>query len=174
MEFQLDQAIEILRQTPATLRSMLNGLSDDWIKANEGPDSWSPFDIVGHLIHGEETDWLPRLKIILEHGEAHPFTPFDRFAQFEKSAGKTLEELLDQFESLRNQNLVALENLQLRPEQLDLKGTHPELGTVNLGQVLATWAAHDLSHIGQISRVMAKQYTKAVGPWKEYMPILSK
>ena len=174
MEFQLDQAIEILRQTPATLRSMLNGLSDDWIKANEGPDSWSPFDIVGHLIHGEETDWLPRLKIILEHGEARPFTPFDRFAQFEKSAGKTLEELLDQFESLRNQNLVALENLQLRPEQLDLKGTHPELGTVNLGQVLATWAAHDLSHIGQISRVMAKQYTKAVGPWKEYMPILSK
>ncbi len=173
MEFQLDHAIEILRQTPATLRSMLNGLSDDWIKANEGPDSWSPFDIVGHLIHGEETDWLPRLKIILEHGEARPFTPFDRFAQFEKSAGKTLEELLDQFESLRNQNLVALENLQLRPEQLDLKGTHPELGTVNLGQVLATWAAHDLSHIGQISRVMAKQYTEAVGPWREYMPILN-
>ncbi len=173
MEFQLDQAIEILRQTPATLRSMLNGLSDDWIKANEGPDSWSPFDIVGHLIHGEETDWLPRLKIILEHGEAHPFTPFDRFAQFEKSAGKTLEELLDQFESLRNQNLVALENLQLRPEQLDLKGTHPELGTVNFGQVLATWAAHDLSHIAQISRVMAKQYTEAVGPWREYMPILN-
>lgn len=174
MEFQLDQAIEILRQTAATLRSMLNGLSDDWIKANEGPDSWSPFDVVGHLIHGEETDWLPRLKIILEHGEARPFTPFDRFAQFEKSAGKALEELLDQFESLRNQNLVALENLQLRPEQLDLKGTHPELGTVNLGQVLATWAAHDLSHIAQISRVMAKQYTEAVGPWKEYMPILNK
>ena len=174
MDFQLDLTLQVLRRTPATLRALLTGLSEHWVTNNEGPDTWSPYDVVGHLIHGEETDWMSRLRIILEHGESRPFTPFDRFAQFEKSAGASLEELLDQFENLRSENVRALENLNLQPEQLRLKGTHPELGPVTLAHLLATWAAHDLSHIAQISRVMAKQYGKAVGPWREYLPIMTR
>lgn len=172
MEFELSRTIEILRGTPATLRSWLGGLSEAWITSNAGPDTWCPFDIVGHLIHGEETDWITRVRIILEQGESQTFTPFDRFAQFEKSRGKTLAELLDRFESLRVGNLQTLEELNIQPAQLELTGTHPELGRVTLRQLLATWTVHDLGHLAQIARVMAKGYSEEVGPWGAYLPIL--
>ena len=173
MEFQLEEAIAILRRTPETLSVLLKDLPEAWVTANEGGDSWSPYDVVGHLIHGEETDWVPRARIILEHGEAQAFTPFDRFAQFEKSRGKSLGELLEEFADLRRQNLTALAELHLRPEQMSLRGTHPELGSVTLGQLLATWVAHDLSHVAQILRVMCRQYGEAVGPWKQYLPLVN-
>jgi hypothetical protein len=173
MEFQLKHAVEVLEQTPQTLRLFIGGLSDNWILTNEGPDTWSPFDVVGHLIHGEETDWIPRAKIILEHGEAQTFTPFDRFAFFQKSKGKALHELLDTFARLRKENLRVLEELELEPSQFELKGTHPEFGTVTLGQLLATWVVHDLDHIEQIVRTMAVQYRDKVGPWKAYLSILN-
>ena len=147
-------------------------LPPDWITANEGQDSWSPYDIVGHLIHGERTDWIPRLELILAHGESRPFTPFDRFAQFRDSQGKTLAELLDTFAALRQANVVRLESLHLQSSDYERPGRHPELGQVTLGQLLATWVAHDLNHIGQIARVMGRQYTEAVGPWLEYLPLL--
>jgi uncharacterized damage-inducible protein DinB len=172
MEFNLDNAKSILIKTPATLRCLLSGLADDWVLQNEGPDTWSPFDVVGHLIHGEETDWIPRARIILEHGEQKAFEPFDRFAMFEKSEGKSLGELLDEFQRLRENNLEELEKMSLTPELLAKRGKHPELGVVTLSQLLATWAVHDLNHIGQIVRVMAKQYGEAVGPWKAYLSIL--
>ncbi|KPK80163.1 MAG: hypothetical protein AMS25_09965 [Gemmatimonas sp. SM23_52] len=172
MDFELGRTLEILRQTPGTLRSLLGGLSEEWISANEGSDTWSAFDIVGHLIHGDETDWIARLEIILEHGEAETFTPFDRFAQFEKSKGKSLAELLDTFEALRQENLRTLEELNLQPQQLDLTGMHPELGRVTLRQLLATWAVHDLGHIFQIARVLAKAYAAQVGPWGVYLRVL--
>jgi hypothetical protein len=174
MDLKLSRTIEILERTPGTLRSLLHGLSDPWIHGNEGPETFSPFDVVGHLVHGEETDWVPRMKIILEDGEARPFTPFDRFGFPEKSRGKGLDELLDTFQSLREQNVETLKVLDLTPEQLDLKGTHPELGPVTLRQLLATWAAHDLGHVGQIVRVMARQYSPEVGPWREFLSILGR
>ena len=174
MEFQLDHAKEILRRTPATLNSLLRHLPEEWILSNEGPESWSPFDVVGHLIHGEETDWIPRARIILEDGESRAFDPFDRHAMFEKSRGKSLDDLLDRFEQLRGESLQALEKMNLRPEMLEKRGMHPELGMVTLGQLLSTWVVHDLGHIRQIVRVMAKQYTQAVGAWQAYLPILSK
>jgi hypothetical protein len=174
MEFELEQAVEILERTPSVLNQLLGGLSDEWTLKNEGADSWSPFDILGHLIHGEETDWIPRAKIILEHGEARAFEPFDRFAQFEMSQGKSLDELLETFGSLRQRNLEALKALNPTREQWGKRGKHPELGTVTLGQLLATWVVHDLSHLSQITRVMCRQYEEAVGPWKEYLPILKK
>ena len=174
MEFQLDQAIRILKRTPSTLDSLLRNLPDEWLAANEGADSWSPFDVVGHLIHGEETDWLPRAKIIISHGEARAFEPFDRFAMFQKSRGKSLDELLDSFNELRQRNLVELEGMKLTPELLEKHGRHPDLGAVTLRQLLATWVVHDLSHIGQIVRVMAKQYGDAVGPWRAYLSLLNK
>ena len=172
MEFQLEEAVTILRRTPLSLRALLNELPPAWATGNEGGDSWSPYTVVGHLIHGEETDWVPRARIILEHGAAQAFTPFDRFAQFEKSRGKSLDTLLDEFATLRRENLAALAELKITPEQLSLRGRHPELGSVTLGQLLATWVAHDLSHLAQILRVMCRQYTEAVGPWKQYLPIL--
>jgi hypothetical protein len=174
MELQLKQAVEILEQTPQTLHSLLAGLSGPWILANEGPDTWSPFDVVGHLISGEETDWIPRLKIILQHGEDVTFTPFDRFAFFEKSKGKTLSELLETFARLRLENLRILAELKLEPRHLELKGTHPEFGTVTLGQMLATWVVHDLGHTEQIIRTIAMQYRDQVGPWEAYLSILRK
>lgn len=174
MDFQLKHAVEILEKTPGTLRALVGGLSDPWILTDEGPDTWSPYDVVGHLIHGEETDWIARIKIILEHGESRTFTPFDRFAFFRKSKGKTLGELLETFAKLRKENLRALDELKLEPRHYDLKGTHPEFGQVTLGQLIATWAVHDLSHIAQIVRTMAKQYHDAVGPWKAYLSILNK
>ncbi len=173
MTFDLLDAASILRRTPGVLRHMLHGLSEGWTHSNEGADTWSPYDIVGHLIHGEETDWMPRLRIILEQGEARPFTPFDRFAQFQRSRGKSLADLLDRFEQLRGDNISALETLDLTPEQLELRGTHPDLGRVTAGQLLATWVVHDLGHIAQTARVLAHQYVGEVGPWQAYLPILT-
>lgn len=172
LDFQLDRTVEILRATPATLRALLAELSDPWIRCDEGPDTWSAFDIVGHLIHGERTDWIARVQIILEHGDLRTFTPFDRFAQFQDSQNKTLAELLDTFESLRDENLRTLEGMKLSPEQMELTGTHPELGRVTLRQLLATWAVHDLGHIAQIARVIAKGYADQVGPWGAYLSVL--
>ncbi len=172
MLFSLQHAIEILSRTPATLTSLLAGLSEPWIKNNEGSETWSPYDVVDHLIHGERTDWIPRLKIILELGESRPFDPFNRFAQFEASKGKSLNELLETFATLRRQNLATLKQLNLTEEHFKLKGTHPDFGPVTLGQLLATWVVHDLDHISQIARVMAKQYLDEVGPWMSYLSIL--
>jgi len=174
MEFQLDLAKEILSRTPATLKALLGGLSDEWTLSNEGGESWSPFDIVGHLIHGEETDWIPRARMILEYGDERAFEPFDRFAMFEKSKGKSLGELLDRFEQLRTESLRELDAMKITPLMLSRKGKHPELGMVTLGQLLSTWVVHDLGHAGQIARVMAKQYGEAVGVWQAYLPILSR
>jgi hypothetical protein len=174
MDFEVDQAVEILERTPATLRTLLSGLSDAWTSGNEGPDTWSPIDVVKHLIHGEEVDWIPRAQIILQHGESFTFEPFDPLA-FEgraSSSGKGLAELLDIFEELRARNLAALEAMDLSENQLSLYGTHPEFGRVTLGQLIATWATHDLAHIVQIARAMAKQYGVAVGPWKKYLSVL--
>src|SRR5262245_8699370 len=159
MKFQLNEAISILSRTPATLNQLLRGLPAPWSNNNEGAETWSPYDVVGHLIHGEHTDWIPRVRIILEHGEAKPFEPFDRFAQFEQSKGKSLDELLGEFESLRRTNIERLKDMNVTPEQLKLTGTHPQLGRVTLGELLATWVAHDLSHVAQITRVMCRQYT---------------
>lgn len=174
MEFQMEQAKEILNRTPGALNFLLRGLSDEWTRENEGPDTWSPFDVVGHLIHAEETDWIPRAKMILDHGESKPFEPFDRFAQFEKSKDKSLDGLLDEFEAARRKSLETLEALDITPSKLELRGTHPNLGAVTLGQLLSTWAVHDLNHISQIVRVMSKQYSQATGPWKAYLSILNK
>jgi hypothetical protein len=172
VRFSLDDAFPILRATPDVLRAWLSGLSDTWVSANEGPETWSPYDIVGHLIHGERTDWIPRVELLLVHGESRAFTPFDRFAQFRDSRGKSLIQLLDTFAELRQSNVAHLESLNLKTADLERRGLHPELGPVNLGQLLATWVAHDLNHLGQIARVMARQYTEAVGPWIEYLPLL--
>ena len=170
--FALDEAVAILARTPATLDALLRGLPDGWIVANEGPDTFSPFDVVGHLIHGERVDWVPRAKIILEHGDARAFDPFDRFAQFAASEGQTLAGLLDEFATLRQQNLRELETLGLTPADLDRSGQHPAFGLVTLRQLLATWVVHDLDHIVQISRVLARQYLDEVGPWRAYLRVV--
>jgi uncharacterized damage-inducible protein DinB len=174
MEFQLDQAREILRRTPATLNSLLRDLPEEWALSTEGPESWSPFDVVGHLIHAEEADWIPRARVILEHGESRTFEPFDRHAMFEKSRGKSLGELLDRFERLRAESLKELEGMNLTPEALAKRGAHPDLGAVTLSQLLSTWVVHDLGHVGQVVRVMAKQYGEAVGAWRAYLSVLGK
>jgi hypothetical protein len=173
MDFKITQAIEILSQTPLTIKSLLSNLSNDWVYASVGENSWNAFDIIGHYIHGEQTDWIPRAKIILAQGESVTFESFDRFAQFEISKGKTLSELLETFADLRQQNLETLKSWNLTDEQLKLKGIHPELGEVTLEQLLATWAVHDLTHIRHISIVLAKQYAENVGVWKEYLTILN-
>ena len=172
MKFSMDDAIPMLRRTPAVLRAWLWDLPESWTTPNEGPDTWSPYDVLGHLIHGERTDWIPRIEILLNHGESRPFTPFDRFAQFSASQGKSLRELLDTFSELRIENLTRLESLHLTNADFERKGMHPELGRVTLGQLLGTWVAHDLNHLGQIARVMGRQYTTAVGPWLAYLPLL--
>jgi hypothetical protein len=172
VNFAFEDALPVLSRTPAVIRGLLGDLPGSWVSGTEGADTWSPFDIVGHLIHGERTDWIVRTEILLEHGEARPFTPFNRFAQFEESRGQSLHELLDTFTELRAANLVRLESLGLQPEDLHRRGRHPELGPVTLGELLATWVAHDLSHIAQIARVMGRQYTEAVGPWRAYLPML--
>lgn len=174
MEFQLDKAKEVLRRTPGTLNALLSDLPGDWVAENEGPETWSPYDVVGHLIEGEETDWIPRARIILEHGEARPFDPFDRFAMFEKSKDKSLRELLARFDELRGESLRQLDELNLTPELLEKQGTHPRLGVVTLSQLLSAWVVHDLGHIGQIVRVMAKQYRTAIGPWTEFLTVVTK
>jgi DinB family protein len=171
--FALDDAIAILSRTPAAIDALLRGLPDAWLTANEGPKTWSPFDVVGHLIHGEETDWMPRAKLILEDGNPRPFVKFDRFAQFEASAGRTLDALLDEFADRRGRNLADLAALALSDADLDRPGLHPELGPVTLRQLLATWVAHDLDHMMQISRVLARQYSGEVGPWRAYLRVIS-
>ncbi len=172
MEFRTDSAIEILGRTPATLNAILRDVPDEWLMSDEGEGTWRAYDVIGHLIHGEETDWIVRAKIILNHGTAKPFDPYDRFAQFELSRGKTANELLDTFERLRRKNLEELAHIAT-PDKLHLRGAHPSLGEVTLAELLAAWVVHDLDHIGQIVRVMSKQYTEAVGPWKAYLSILS-
>jgi len=172
MKFQIEKAVEMLSQTPATVKSLLGNLSDDWIENTPDSNFWSPFDIVGHLIHGEETDWITRAEIILGQGENPIFEPFDRFAQFEKSKGKTLNELIETFAVLRTKNLAILREMNLTEEKLKLKGTHPELGEVTLEQLLATWVVHDLNHIKQLVTVLAYKYAENVGVWKHYLSIL--
>src|SRR3989304_4053783 len=163
-----DAAIGVLERTPPTLRALLGGLSDDLTSAGGHEEEWGPFDVVGHLIFGEETDWIPRARNILDHGDSKPFVPFDRFAQFEKFKGRSMDELLAMFEEARRANVQTLRAMQLTPEQLELRGMHPELGRVTLGQLLATWGVHDLNHIGQVAEGMAKPYEAAVGPWNAY------
>jgi DinB superfamily len=176
-EISLAEAIALLTRTPATLNAQLRGLPNIWVRSNEGrnsqgKDSWSAFDIVGHLIVGERTDWVPRVHVILESGEARPFDPFDRFAQLKAGQDKSLEQLLDDFTRLRGESLAALQALNLQPEDLQRRGKHPALGTVTLSELLATWAVHDLTHLHQLSRVMAHQYRDAVGPWNAYLGVL--
>lgn len=172
MAFQLDEAVSILRATPRALSAWLEDLPEPWITCHEGESTWSPFDVVGHLIHGEETDWIPRARIILEHGEARPFTPFDRFAHIGRSHGRTMGELLATFVRLRTESLATLAAWNLAEADLAKTGRHPEFGPVTLEQLLATWTAHDLSHLAQIARVMCRRYTREVGPWRAYLPIL--
>jgi uncharacterized damage-inducible protein DinB len=174
MEFDLKKSVEILSRTPYVLEILLQGLSNEWTHNNEGSTTWSPFDIIGHLIHGEKTDWMTRMEIILSKGTTQKFDSFDRFAQFEESKGKTLAQLLEEFKNVRKKNLTLLESKKLSTADLQKKGLHPVFGEVTLEQLLATWAAHDLGHLGQIARVMAKQYKTAVGPWRQYLPILDK
>ena len=172
MEYTVQHGIEILERTPKILESFLKDLSDDWIMCNEGPDTWTAFDIVGHLIHGERTDWTQRLKIILSDDPDKTFTPFDRFAQFESSKGKSMHDLIEEFKKLRSENLNFFKSLKIQQDQFNLKAIHPSLGEVTLKELLASWVAHDLGHIAQISRVMAKQYKDEVGPWNEYLTVL--
>jgi hypothetical protein len=170
-ELNLRDATAILERTPACLSSLLDGLPETWITAMEGDGKWSPYDVIGHLIHGERTDWIPRARQIMS-GETRPFEPFDRNAQSTESKGKGLAELLATFADLRRENLVTLEEMNLKNEDFDLRGVHPELGDVTLGQLLATWVVHDLDHVAQVARTMAKAYTKATGPWAAYLSIL--
>ena len=172
MNFSIDQSIEILERTPEVLHLMLNGLSDEWITATEGENTWSPYDIIGHFIHGEKTDWIVRAQLILSDEVDKTFIPFDRFAQYENSKGKTLDDLLDEFKTLRSKNIELLKSMKVDENKVIKKGIHPDFGEVSLSQLLAAWVVHDLNHISQIARVMAKQYTVEVGPWIEYLKIL--
>ena len=162
----------ILARTPETLRVWLSNLPEAYVRAREGEGTFSAFDVVGHLIEGEKTDWIPRAITILERGKSETFEPFDRFGQIKASQGKTIEELLDEFAALRAENLGKLDELDLQPEQLALMGRHPDFGLVSLGELIATWVAHDLGHIAQIARVMAKRHADDVGPWRAYLPVL--
>jgi uncharacterized damage-inducible protein DinB len=174
MDFQLEQAVEILSRTPATLTGLLGGLSDAWTRSTEGPETWSAFDIVGHLLHGDEADWMVRARFILYEGAGRPFDSYNRTAMFQKYDGYTLDQLLAAFEQARAKNLATLREWHLTPDQLTRTGTHPALGTVTLSQLLASWVVHDLNHIGQAVEVMARQYGEAVGPWSAYLAILTR
>lgn len=172
MDFQLADGFAVLERTPAVLRSMLHGLPSSWSDATEGPDTWSPYTVVGHLIHGERADWITRAEIILAQGPNRRFTPFDREAQFRDSQGRSLPELLDEFAALRAASLATLRGWQLTDAQLALEGEHPAFGPVTLRQLLSTWVAHDLGHQVQVARVMAKQYRDAIGPWRAYLSVM--
>jgi hypothetical protein len=172
MKFDLECAVEVLSATPATLRNMLSGLGEEWTASASDLNNWQPFDVIGHLIHGEETDWIPRARIILAQGENQTFVPFDRFAQFERSKGKSMADLLEEFREARTRGLAELRSWNLSEGQLELTGIHPELGEVTLSQLLATWVVHDLNHIRQIVTSMARRYDSEVGVWKEYLSIL--
>jgi hypothetical protein len=174
MEFQLAHALEILERTPATFRALLGGLSDTWTTPNEGTDTFSAVDNLAHLLHGERADWITRAQIILTQGENRRFEPFDRFAHYKESAGKTSTELLHELDALRSANLDTLRSWHLTDRELSLEGHHPAFGAVTLRQLLSAWVVHDLGHIAQTSRVLAKQYRDAVGPWREYLPVLDR
>ncbi len=174
MKFNLEQALPVLERTPLVISEILKNLPAEWINQNEGPDTWSPYDVVGHYIHGEITDWIPRMEIILDEAGDKTFVPFDRFAQFRNSEGKSLDELLNEFAQLRKENIKKLIAANITEEELDKIGIHPAFGEVSLRELLAAWVVHDLTHVDQIVRVMAKQYGEAVGPWKEYMGILNR
>lgn len=174
MDFDLTNGTAVLARTPHALRALLAGLPPAWTDADEGPETWSPYVVVGHLIHGERTDWIPRARIILDQGPSRRFELYDRFAQFRESEGKTLADLLDEFARLRSENLATLAGWRLTDRQLALEGEHPDFGPVTLRQLLATWVAHDLGHLAQTARVMAKQYREAVGPWRAYLPVLDR
>ena len=173
MLYSLKKSYEILERTPTVLKALLTGLSEDWIMNNEGPETFSPYDVAGHLVHGEKTDWTVRIKRILESGNSKAFDLFDRFAQYKDSEGKTLVQLLDEFEQLRTENIQWLQSLNLSATDLNKTGMHPVLGEVTLRNLLATWVVHDLTHIAQITRVMAKQYKEEMGPWTEFFRILN-
>jgi hypothetical protein len=171
-KFSLAESVALLTRTPATLNALLRGLPDIWTHSNEGKDTWTAFDIVGHLISADRADWMPRVRTILENGEARTFIPFDRLAQKKESQGKSLEQLLDDFAQVRSESLTALQALNLQTADLARRGTHPALGAVTLSELLATWAVHDLTHLHQLSRVMAHQYRDAVGPWSAFLGVL--
>ena len=174
MDYQQEQAVEMLSRTPATLAALLRGLPEAWTRATEGPATWSAYDIVGHLLHGEESNWLTRARDILEHGESRPFDAFNRTAMFDKYTGYSLDQLLTAFEQARANSLATLRELDITPEKLALTGTHPALGKVTLSQLLASWVTHDLNHIGQIVETLAHQYAEAVGPWRANLAILTR
>jgi hypothetical protein len=173
MKFSLDLSMDLLRRSPATLGALLEGVDPAWERSTEGPETFSPFDVVGHLIDGEETDWIPRARIILARGPNRRFEPYDRFRHRSRNAGRTLESLLAEFGKLRTANLELLRSWKLTDAELDLQGEHPALGAVTLRQLLASWVVHDLEHVAQIARVMAKQYRSEVGPWVPYLPVLT-
>ena len=173
MTFALDQSIAVLQRTPATLTSFLGGLDDLWVRATEGPDTFSPFDVVGHLIDGDETDWMARASIIRAQGPNPAFEPYDRFRHRTRNVGRSLASLLDEFAALRSTNITTLRSWNLTAAELDLTGIHPKFGRVTLRQLVATWTVHDLGHIAQISRVMAKQYRDEIGPWAEFLPVVT-
>ena len=173
MEFDLELTIEVLSKTPGAIRALLEELSEEWVLGTEGPDTFSPFDVVGHLIDGEESDWMPRVRSILAGGEDPAFEPYDRFRHTSRNAGRTLESLLGELERLRAANLEEMRSWKLGSRELDLPGVHPVFGRVSLRQLLAAWVVHDLGHVAQIARVMAKQYGDAVGPWVQFLPVLT-
>ncbi len=173
MKFEVRDGVAVLRRTPATLQAFLGGLGDSWIRATEGPDTFSPFDVMGHLIDGEETDWLARARVILSKSADPRFEPYDRFRHRTRNVGRSLDSLLQEFATLRAANMALLESWQLTDTELELLGLHPTFGAVTLRQLLATWVAHDLGHIAQVARVMAKQYRVEVGPWVAFLPVLT-
>jgi hypothetical protein len=172
MEFDLEKSIALLEATPVMLHSWLAQLPSDWVRSNEGDDTWSPFDVLGHLIHGEKTDWIPRAEIILSDSENKEFVPFDRFAMFTESQGKSIRDLLSELEELRRLNIERLRSMEIAKADLEKTGLHPELGEVTLRQLISTWVAHDLDHIGQIAGIMARQYKGEVGPWEKFLGVL--
>ena len=174
MNFELNQSLQILRRTPGVLRHLLTGLDADWIETNYGKETFSPFDVIGHLLHGEQTDWMARVEIILESGTSKPFTPWDRYAMYEESHGKTIGQLLDEFAAARESNLAKLESKNFSAEDLRRTGTHPKFGQVTLQQLLATWVVHDLNHLHQIAKCMAWQYRDEIGPWREYLTFIDR
>lgn len=173
-DLDLTEIIAVLSRTPGVLRAWLGGLPDAWLDANEGPETFSARDVIGHLIEGERTDWVPRIRMILEDGEARIFEPFDRFAFRDTIGGRSVESLCEEFDQRRRDNLTWLRGLSLTPDDMSRRGRHPAFGAVTLGELLATWTVHDLNHIGQIARVMSKHYSTEVGPWREYLGILNR
>ena len=172
MGYNLQQSMSVLARTPAVLDTLLRNLPEAWTLQNEGEDTWNAFDVVSHLIHGERADWMPRARMVLQFGESRTFEPLNRFAHVQGSRGKSLEQLLDEFARLRSESLNELRALNLQPEDLERRGLHPAFGVVTLSQLLATWSIHDLTHLHQISRIMAYQYRDAVGPWSRYLGVL--